>query len=547
MSRFLAAVLSLACFASLVLPSAAAGEPTRHDSKFVKMSEIPKNLLTGQVFKVSCTFKNLGSESWGPEISKNVVLRSQEPLNNSIWGTFFVIQGQGTNVPPGAEFTFSSELQAPGKPGEYVFQWRLGKMDRGEYRGPATVFGEATPRLVIRVEQRPEAPVAQLPPEDPSGKQVLGFEDFEYIGSFKVPQKVGAGGAGYSESGLALRKAEDGVKRLLMNYTYPSGTLFEVEIPEPMKMEHGNHAPLHVAQVKKVWGAIQASSTSSAQKQETIVPNGGFWWDEGKRTLYWTSYNGYWVSGLPRRSVAATKLEADGTMTRQGPWYIPHSMMAYWGGVTLLPREFADKYAGGRTLALGFGGVYSGAAGCSRGPALCAIAEPDPAKTEVDQVELLVYPGRNAKAMAPRDGNYFTGRCSYWNDPPESPTKGFWSFTDYSRSGVFIDLPKKHAFIAFCRLGTGRMGYDYGGTVSAGVQECWFFYDPKELGAAAQGAKKPWEVSPRSRTNVASPGRPGDVTGSCFDAEERTLYLYRPQAYPLGLEYHPLIHVYRIK
>jgi hypothetical protein len=478
MKRFRAGLLTLVFLVPLASPCAAVEKPAGYDAMFVKMSEIPRGLLAGQVFKVSFVFKNVGSERWGPEIPRHVVLRSQEPLNNTIWGTFFVIQGQGTNVSPGAEFTFSSELQAPSKPGEYVFQWRLGKMDRGEYRGPVTVFGEATPRLVIRVEQRPEEPLPPLPPQDPSGKRVLGFDDFEYIGSFKVPQKVGAGRAGYSESGLALRTMKDGAKRLLMNYTHPAGTLFEVEIPEPAKMENGNHAPLPVAQVKKVWGAIQVSSMSSAQKQETIAPNGGFWWDEGKRTLYWTSYNGYWVSGLPRRSVAASRLEEDGAMTHQGPWYIPHSMMAYWGGVTMLPREFADKYTGGRTLALGFGGVYSGAAGCSRGPALCAIAEPDPARTEVDQVELLVYPGRNAKAMAPRDGNYFTGKCTYWNDPPESPAKGFWSFTDYARSGVFIDLPGKHAFIAFCRLSTGRMGYDYGGTVSAGGNiPCLSFYE----------------------------------------------------------------------
>jgi len=134
--------------------------------------------------------------------------------------------------------------------------------------------------------------------------------------------------------------------------------------------------------------------------------------------------------------------------------------------------------------------------------------------------------------IAPRDGNYFNANCTYWNDPPENPTKGFWSFTDYARSGVFIDLPKKHAYVAFCKLGTGRMGYDYAASGSAGAEECWYFYDPRDLGAAAQGAKKPREVLPRSRTNVTSPGRVGDVTGVVFpcgwilDEPSGTIRLY---------------------
>jgi hypothetical protein len=51
------ALLSLVCFAPQAGQSAAADKPTGHDSKFGKMSEFPKNLLTGQVFKMSFTLR----------------------------------------------------------------------------------------------------------------------------------------------------------------------------------------------------------------------------------------------------------------------------------------------------------------------------------------------------------------------------------------------------------------------------------------------------------------------------------------------------------
>lgn len=53
-------------------------------------------------------------------------LRSQDTEGNTIWGTSFIIQGQGTTV-------------APGLPGEYVFRWRVaGKAAFGEPTARAT-------------------------------------------------------------------------------------------------------------------------------------------------------------------------------------------------------------------------------------------------------------------------------------------------------------------------------------------------------------------------------------------------------------------------
>jgi len=44
----------------------------------------------------------------------------------------------------------------------------------------------------------------------------------------------------------------------------------------------------------------------------------------------------------------------------------------------------------------------------------------------------------------------------------------------------------------------------------------------------------------------ADNGMGGLVTGACFDETTRRLYLIRMQAYPVGREFHPLVHVYQV-
>ena len=507
------------------------------DAKYVKM-KIPRAVLTDQVFSVAITVKNTGALAWREghrQPGTITILLSQDPEGNATWGTRYIIQGQGTVVEPGKEFTFRSSLKAPSTPGEYSFQWKL--------KARGATFGEATARETIKVEKRAEeAPAVppKLPPPDETGKRVLTFEDFEYLGSFRVPRKVGSGGAGYSESGLAFRRMKDGTRRLFMNYPHPRGTLFEVEIPAPVKIAGGNFARLKVAAVKKVWGPI-GMKVPKTGGVTAIAPLGGFWWDEARRTLYWTWYHGYWTGGaLPM--LAACRLNVDGTITYLGPWTVANQKW-FWGGVIKLSQGFAKKYTGGRTLALGFGGYYSICGPCSRGPALGAISEPDPAKKSVDVVTLLGY-ARGAKA--PRDGNYFSANCGFWYDPPKNAKKGHWTFNDYCRGGVFIDLPDKHAYIAFVRLGTGRLGYDYGAINSAGRAQYWYFYDPRDLGKVAKQTRKPGAVLPYLMTKDSAVIG-GKAVGSCFDEKERTLYIFRMWAYPVGREQHPLVHMYRVK
>jgi hypothetical protein len=100
--------------------------------------------------------------------------------------------------------------------------------------------------------------------------------------------------------------------------------------------------------------------------------------------------------------------------------------------------------------------------------------------------------------------------------------------------------------VAFARLGTGRLGYDYGTITSAATSQYWYFYNPKSLGEAAKGERDPWQVTPSSMTKVEYPlGR--TVTGACYDARTRRLYLCVSWAYPNGRESYPAVHVYRFR
>lgn len=519
------------------------------DARHVRF-EVPAKVLTDQVFLAKITMRNTGTAAW--EGQTQPILYAQDPPGNRNWGTDFVYMRQGQRAGPGEEFTFVSHFRAPSAPGEHAFAWRLGRKGKD---GRIVYFGQATEAQRVVVVVRPAAPPATRPARPAAGKKVLSVEDFEYVGSFKVPPLVGGGGAGFSESGLALRKTDDGTRRLFLNYTHPRQALFEVAIPKFTRLE-GDPRALGEAEVKHVWGSLRVP-LPKAGGIESIAPNGGLWWDQARRTLYWTYYHGYGTGEAPP-VLAASKLGDEGTIAHLGSWRVPQPAArhykAFWGGVTRLPRAFADRHTGGRTLALGFGGYYSICAPCSRGPALAAVAEPDPDRPEVDMVELMAYAGASA---ASRDGDYFYGQGpgGIWHEVPGGPQAGRWTMDDVCRAGVFVDLPDRHGYIAFVRLGTGRIGYDYGAIVSAGHAPWWYLYDPDDLGRAASGALKPGEVEPHSRTKVAYPAAAangaqgsdgGAVTGACFDAEERLLYLYKPGVIPVGRERHGCVHVYRV-
>ena len=90
----------------------------------------------------------------------------------------------------------------------------------------------------------------------------------------------------------------------------------------------------------------------------------------------------------------------------------------------------------------------------------------------------------------------------------------------------------------------GRLGYDYGAITQAGTSQYWYFYDSRQLGEIAQQKRQLGTVAPYIMQEDS--GMRGLVTGACFDEATRRLYVLRMQAYWVGRELHPLVHVYQI-
>ena len=237
-----------------------------YDAAFVTMI-VPDKVASHEVFPVTISVRNTGTRTWeGPSIR----LRSIKPPNNRTWGTDYVLIAQDTAVKAGQEYTFRSHLKATADLGKVSFQWQVCK-DGEKW------FGEVTLAKTIEVVARPPAaPQATIPhAKTADGKKVLAFDDFEYLGSFKPPKIVNDARGAFSASGLVLRPMPGGRDRLFVNYTHPAQVLFEIEIPELVKVQDGQHAELKTAEVKKVWGSLKIPGAG----QEPLSPNGGFVWN----------------------------------------------------------------------------------------------------------------------------------------------------------------------------------------------------------------------------------------------------------------------------
>jgi hypothetical protein len=505
--------------------------------------EAPTELITDEIFDVQITMLNDGTSTWGEaEGQERVTLVSKGPDFNTVWGTYFIIKGQGSPVAPGESFTFSAPLRAPHAPGEYSMSWQCQNWipSGGHVPDLTTIpfFGEIA-TTSIHVTQRQEV----QPPDPVPTPGVISIADFEYVGSFRLPGMDGFGDS-YNESGLTLRKV-DGQKHLIVGTGTYATDMYEISIPQPVAIIDGNYSNVPVASFVRDWGPIDFGTDNP--NGERVYPNCGFWFDNDENTMYWTHYNSYYTggpSGFP--TLASTRFNTDGTTTNLNAWHIPvgyNPFKSYWGGVIKLSDRFATKFTNGRDMAVGFGGYYSICGTASRGPSLGAIARPDPTQSTMDLLPMMTY--IDGISACPRDGNYFS--TIYWITRPENPWSGEWTGVDVARAGIFIDMPDKKGYITFTRQGIGRIGYDYGGYNADGhYQDVWYFYNINDLGAVALGENVVTSVLPDTYSTVQYP-IPGRITsGACFDEETRMLYVYVMQSIPQQYGYKPIIHVYHL-
>lgn len=110
---------------------------------------VPLQMEAGKQYAINVRMRNTGDDPWSSEAGYS--LGSQNPANNTIWGTHRIQTG---SVAPGTAGDFSATVTAPAAAGTYSFQWRM-------VRDGVEWFGVQTPNVVVSV-------VAPPPPPPPS-------------------------------------------------------------------------------------------------------------------------------------------------------------------------------------------------------------------------------------------------------------------------------------------------------------------------------------------------------------------------------------------
>jgi hypothetical protein len=122
---------------------------------------VPSQVNAGGAFSITVTMQNTGTTTWSRFPVRGHFLGSQNPQDNSTWGTNRGWMDPSACVPPGRPYTFTFSVTAPSAPGSYPMQWQMLE-DAVEW------FGQKTPLLNVNVVQPAFPPV-------PSRDQVLGI------------------------------------------------------------------------------------------------------------------------------------------------------------------------------------------------------------------------------------------------------------------------------------------------------------------------------------------------------------------------------------
>lgn len=123
---------------------------------------VPYVLLPGEQLSALVKMRNVGSTTWTP--AGGYRLGSQNPQDNTRWGTNRVSLPAGAQVPPGGTFDFVWQFQAPTAAGTYDFQWRM-------VHDGVRWFGDFTPN--VRVTVRASAPAAGKLTRNSSNGRIL--------------------------------------------------------------------------------------------------------------------------------------------------------------------------------------------------------------------------------------------------------------------------------------------------------------------------------------------------------------------------------------
>jgi hypothetical protein len=118
------------------------------NAHFVSQS-VPTTVQPGGQFQITITWNNIGTASW---TGGNVNLGSQNPLNNTTWGTARLQFAPTFTINPGIQAQMPFLITAPSTAGVYQFQWQLTQ------DGGVGFFGDKSPSVAITVGNPAAAP-----------------------------------------------------------------------------------------------------------------------------------------------------------------------------------------------------------------------------------------------------------------------------------------------------------------------------------------------------------------------------------------------------
>jgi hypothetical protein len=339
----------------------------------------------------------------------------------------------------------------------------------------------------------------------------------------------------------------------------------------------GNGASIPQATVLHNWGDIYSGQKwvgngGGSNALSNATKTYGIYFDQSSNRLYWNY--GYWYNatnpGNPSFGYSVLN-DTTGQATGMGAWSLANRPEKFdRGGTMPIPQWFADRYTGGKTLGVGFGGYFNVTATASFGPALAAVSPPDlstnPNQSALDNVPLVGYPS-GAPDRAHRDpnytsyydkGQYATNTPGNWN--PSGGT-GYWTWSDIIYGGAtWVDMPGVQGVAFLAKVGQGDVYYQHSDRHSTSAAYEWFVYDPKDLAAVAAGVKQQWQIQPKYEwvdPNLPMPidqkkapdilgNGSNQIGGMTFDPSTGRLYVEVNGAHQVGVAWYPQVFVYQV-
>ncbi len=459
------------------------------------------------------------------------------------------------------------QLETPGLPSLRSVQPRppVGQnstLESGPGLAPAADSGvegnETNAASNVAAPLRSVTPVTTSRHPAPLHEQMVTPGNFTYLGGFRPPHVSGMKSTfQYGGWSLAFDShgdptgADDGYPGSLYVVGHPNEELVaEISIPRPVISKSGVMDELSVAEVLQpfgdITGGIRAEMTQGSSEPFRI---GGMHVIDER--LHWTLYKYYNVQTIDYPSHGVSALST--TRPRpEGMWHLgpPNTGRSEWhsykhaGYILEMPREFADKWFGGRNLMSGLQ-IATGLNIASHGPAMYAYQLPRRGTANDAAIDAIPLVYNDIHRPAPGF------------NPADRWTGGAW-LTVGDRETVIITGRKALGEVYYgearpsdCSIDKGFHGAPY--------EAQMLFYAPQALIAAAHGKMEPTQVTPWYVWNQSTPG--GGLAqylfpscnqhlgGIAYDRANHLLYLVQINAGTTSDDSYgvlPVIHIFRI-